>query len=47
LRIKILRMIKWRGLANILGKHFDQVVTIVRAILIIVIIFMMVLVIIG
>ena len=43
-RIKILRMLKWRGIADFHGKHFGQIVMIVRTIIVTIIIFLIVLV---
>ena len=39
--IKVLRMLKWEGLANLYGKHFKQLVTIVRIMMAPIIIYLM------
>ena len=43
-RIKVLRRLKWRGLADFHGRHFGQIVMIVRTIIVTIIIFLTVLV---
>ena len=43
-RIKVCRMLKWRGLADFHGRHFYQIVMIVRTIIAAIIIFLIVLV---
>ena len=43
-RIKALRMLRWRGIADFHGRHFCQIVMIVRTIIVTIIIFLIVLV---
>jgi len=47
IRIKVFRMLKWRAIADFHGRHFGQIVTIVRTIIVIIIIYLMLLVFIG
>ena len=44
LRIKVLRMLKWKGIEDFHRRHFGQIVMIVRTIIIIIILFLIVLV---
>ncbi len=43
-RIKVLRMLKWRGIADFHVRHFGQIVMIVRTIIVAIVIFLIVLV---
>jgi hypothetical protein len=42
-RIKVLRILKWNSLADFHERHFAQIVTIARTVIVLIIIFLMVL----
>ena len=42
-RIKILRILKWNSLADFHERHFAQIVTIARTVIVLIVIFLMVL----